>query len=200
MTTFRYKRDFCQPEIFLNLLEGVSAKWNGCSKCNVTMIMWLPSIFLCCLIQVKFTIRAEPMINSFVTFDGFPHVIQPWKSVWRASQSNMKVSVLGFLRVSVYSKLLTLYSLSLDVVSELHTNVRSNSLVDWNDKSNVSSFSWLKSEITYCVEEEVKHFSSHWLPQSTFIFVSFWVNASLVNGEICMSFELFSRSSLCLTL
>ena len=157
-------------------------------------------VCLCCLIHVKFTISAEPMINSFVTFDGFPHVIQRWKSVWRASQNTMKASVLGFLRVYVYSKLLTLSSLSLDVMSELHTNVSSKSLVDWNDKSNVSSFSWLKSEISYCVEEEVKDFCSHWVPQSTSVFVSSWVNASLVNGETCMSFELFSRSSLSLTL
>ena len=115
------------------------------------------------------TVRAEPMINSFVTFEGFPHFIQRWKSVWRAFQSTMKASVLGFLRV--YSKLPMLYLISLDVVSELHTNVSSNSLVDWNDKSSVSSFSWLESEISYCVEEEVKNFSSHWVPQSTFVFV-----------------------------
>ena len=199
MTTFRYKRDFCQPEIFLNLLEGVSAKWNGCSKCNVTMIMWPPSIFVLSYTGEIYN-KSRTNDKQFCDFWWFPACYTTLKSVWRTSQNTMKASVLGFLRVSVHSKLLTLYSLSLDVVSGLRTNVRSNSLVDWNDKSNVSSFSWLKSEITYCVEEEVKHFSSHWLPQSTFIFVSFWVNASLVNDKTCMSFELFSRSSLCLTL
>ena len=48
----------------------------------------------------------------------------------KSFENNMKASVLGFLRVSAYSKLLTLYSLSLDVVSELDTNVSSNLLVD----------------------------------------------------------------------
>ena len=138
--------------------------------------------------------------KQFCDFWWFPACYTTLKSVWRASQNTMKASVLGFLRVSVYSKLLTLYSLSLDVVSELHTNVSSNSLVDWNDKSNGSPYSWLKSEKLYCVEEGVKSFSSHWVPQSKFVFISFWVNASLVNGETCMSFELLSRSSLCLTL
>ena len=71
------------------------------------------------------------MINSFVTFDGFTHVSNAEKVFEELPKINtMKTSVLDFLIVTVYPKSLTLSSLSLDILSELQTNISSNSLVD----------------------------------------------------------------------